>query len=44
VKLQSDLHTLEEIKRVEMALSHSLKQFPELQQEFFDTYKGALKL
>jgi hypothetical protein len=44
VKLQSDLHTLEEIKKIEVALTQSLKKFPELQQDFLETYKGALSL
>lgn len=44
VKMQTDLHTLEEIKKIETALSTALKKFPELQQEFLDEYKGALDL
>lgn len=44
VKLQSDLHTLEEVKKIEVALSTALKKFPDLQQEFLGEYKGALNL
>lgn len=44
VKMQTDLHTLEEIKKIEGALVAALKKFPDLQQEFLDEYKGALDL
>jgi hypothetical protein len=44
VKLQSDLHTLEEIKKIENALIDTLKAMPEVREKFLNFYKGALKI
>jgi hypothetical protein len=43
VKLQSDLHTLEEVKKIEAALGTTLKKFPEVQADFFDELGKALR-
>jgi len=42
VKLQMDLHTLEEVKKIEGALAATLKKFPEIQQEFLEEYAKGL--
>jgi hypothetical protein len=44
VKLQSDLHTLENIQKIESALIETLKAMPEVREAFLEHYKGALKV
>ncbi len=44
VKMQTDLHTLEEVKKIEGALAETLKALPDVREEFLERYKGALAL
>lgn len=44
VKLQMDLHTLEEVKKIEGALIETLKEMPEVREAFLLKYKGALTI
>lgn len=44
VKLQTDLYDAEYTKRIESTLIKTLKQFPDLQAEFFKNYEAALNV
>lgn len=43
-KSQAELHSVEEVKKLELALVTALKKFPELQEEFMKVYKAAGEL
>lgn len=44
VKMQTDLHTLENVRAIENALIETLKSMPEVREEFLKRYSGALKV
>jgi hypothetical protein len=41
-KTQADLYSLERVKKIEAVLIATLKQFPQLQEEFLEAYTKAL--
>ena len=42
VKLQEQVHNIEEVKKIQAALIKTLKGFPEVKKEFMSVYKGNL--
>ena len=44
IKLQLEVHSIQEVKEIESALIETLKAFPDVKQKFLDTYKKKLKL
>lgn len=44
VKMQTDLHTLENVRVIENALIETLKSMPEVREEFLKRYKGNLTI
>lgn len=44
IKLQQEVHSIEEVKEIEAALIETLKEFPEIKEKFLKAYKKRLKV
>lgn len=44
IKLQMDVHSIEEVKEIESALIETLKEFPDIKAKFLSAYKKRLKV